>query len=78
MGHLLKHNQTNENKSENESQKNVSNDNDVLKTETNSTPPVSNSVLMPVVVKTQLDIMMTIPSFNEVVFFFKTKEVVSD
>ena len=78
MGHLLKHNQTNENKSENESQKNVSNDNDVLRTETNSTPPVSNSVLTPVVVKTQSDLSITIPSFNEVVLFFKTKEVVSD
>ena len=78
MGHLLKHNQTNENKSENESQKNVSNDNDVLRTETNSTPPVSNSVLTPVVVKTQSDLSITIPSFNEVVLFFKTKEIVSD
>jgi len=72
--HLIKGNQTNENKSENENQKNYKNENDLLKPETNTIPLVPNSVQI-AVITTQSDSPMTIPSFDEVGFFFKNKEI---
>ena len=72
--HLIKGNQTNENKSENQHPKNYKNENDVLKPETNTIPLVPNSVQVPVVIA-QSDLPMTIPSFYEVGFFFKNKDI---